>query len=141
MVFEPLVEKTLPILPWKVASARMSLAFANWRELAKTLPKSQSPELVIEFTTRAAIPLLAIIEKDGATGSTVAEVQTLTTWATDNAPKAWKENPPQAAQLYKDDPKSVLPFAAPVKKTATPKLTTPPVTSPVPKTVPPKKKQ
>ena len=134
-------ENTLPIMPWKVASARISLALANWRELAKTLPKSRSPELVIDFATRAAIPLLTPIEKEGVKAATGAEVQSLTTWAGDNAPKAWRETPPQAAQLYKDDPKSVLPFAAPAKKSANPKLRTPPAKTPDPKIAEPKKKK
>jgi hypothetical protein len=131
---------TLPAVHWKVYAARLSLAIAHWRELAKTLPQARFPGIVTDFATRYAIPLLTLIEKDGGGASTGAEVQSITQFATNNAPKAWSASPPQAAQLYKDDPNSVLPFAAPAKKT--PKLvtpTTPPSKDPDPKATDPKK--
>lgn len=140
-------DKTLPSVPWKVAAARISLALANWRETAKTLPKDRNPDVVVSLATRVGIPLVSLIEKEGGGASTGGDVQNITTWAGNNAPKAWSENPPQPAQLYKDDPKSVLPFAAPAKKAPVDsKLTTPapmpmppPDKGPNPKTVDPKK--
>ena len=86
------------------------------------------------------------IEKDGSVAPTGTEVQAVTTWATNNTPKAWGESPPKSAQLYKDDPASIVPFAAPAKKATDSKLTTPmpmpmtpPTKGPDPKLVDPKK--
>jgi hypothetical protein len=111
----------------------MSLALANWRESAKSLPKTRFPDTVTTLA-RDGIALLAQIEKDGGGAQTATEVQALTTWATNNPPKAWGENPPKPAQLYKDDPNSIVPFAAPAKKATTePKLVTPPTKGPDPK--------
>jgi hypothetical protein len=141
--------KTLASVPWKVSAARLSLALANWREFAKTQAKTRYPEAIISLSN-AGIALLTPLEKEGGSAATGADVQAITLWAGNNAPKAWGETPPQAAQLYKDDPKSVLPFAAPAKKgPADPKLTTPapmpmpmtpPAKGPDPKAVDPKKK-
>ena len=108
-------EKTLPAVHWKIAAARISLALANWREMARPLAKSRYPDAIITLANNG-IALLAPIEKGGGGAATGAEIQALTTWAGDNAPKAWRESPPKAAQLYSDDPRSVLPFAAPARK-------------------------
>lgn len=113
---------TLPSVHWKVSAARLSLALAHWREFAKTQAKTRYPDAILALAN-AGIALLTPIEKEGGGASTGAEVQAITTFATNNAPKAWSASPPQAAQLYKDDPNSVLPFAAPAKKN--PKLATP----------------
>lgn len=136
-------EKTLPSAHWKITAARMSLSMAQWRESAKSLPKNRYPENVVSLAT-LGIAMLTLIEKEGGGASTGAEVQSITTWAGNNAPKAWAEM--QVAQLYKDDAKSVLPFAAPAKKASDPKLTTPaPIPTPPstkgpdPKEVNPKK--
>jgi hypothetical protein len=110
------------------------------------MAKTRYPDAIITLAN-AGIALLALIEKEGGNAATGTEVQAVTTWATNNAPKAWGESPPQPAQLYKDDPNSVLPFAAPAKKGPTdPKLVTPapmPMTPPTkgtdPKAVDPKK--
>ena len=78
-------------------------------EGAKILPKTRYPETLVTLVNTAN-NLLAKIEKGGAAEATGTEVQAVTTWATDNPPKAWSENPPKAATLYKDDPESILPF-------------------------------
>jgi hypothetical protein len=120
---------------WKVSAARLSLALAQWREAAKPLAKTRYPDTVITLAN-TGIALLDRIEKDrdGGGAHTATEVQAVTTWATNNPPKAWGETPPKAAQLYKDDAQSILPFAAPAKKGPTDsKLTTP---DPMPKTTP-----
>jgi len=121
---------TLPVMHWKVAAARLSHALATWREAAKLLPKTRFPEMVVTLASTANV-LLALVEKEGAAARTGAEVQAVTTWATDNPPKAW---PTQSAILYKDDPQSVLPFpTAALLKTPDPKK------SPDPKVGDPKK--
>jgi hypothetical protein len=139
-------EGTLPAQPWKISAARLSLALATWRETAKPLARTRYPENIISLASNSGIPLLALIEKEGAAAQTGAEVQGVTTWATNNPPKAWAEM--KAAQLYNDDPQSVVPFAARVTKKGTdPKLVTPapmptptpPAKGPDPKTVDPKK--
>jgi hypothetical protein len=133
---------TLPSVHWKVAAARMSLALANWREFAKTQAKTRYPDTIITLANQG-ISLLTPLEKEGGGASTGAEVQAVTQFATNNAPKAWSASPPEAARLYKDDPNSVLPFAAPAKKS--PKLATPtapmtpPTKGPDPKAADPKK--
>jgi hypothetical protein len=120
-------DETLPAAPWKVLAARQSLALANWREAAKSMPKSRYPDAVITLAN-TGIALLAPIEKEGGIAATGTEVQAITTWATNNAPKSWSETPPKPAQLYKDDPQSIVPFAAPAAKKATDsKLATPAV--------------
>jgi hypothetical protein len=118
---------TLPIMHWRVAAARFSHALATMRsgpsgtEGAKTLPKTRYPETLINLAN-TAIALLAKIEKGGAAEPTSTEIQAVRTWAIDNPPKAWSENPPKAATLYKDDPESILPFpTAAVLKTPDPK--------------------
>ena len=85
-----------------------------------------------------SIAILTPIEKEGGGASTGKEVAALNTWTADYRPKAWMENPPKAAQLYNDDPKSLLPFYVAPPKVGDPKLTTPPVKSPDPKVVDPK---
>jgi hypothetical protein len=127
---------TLPIMHWRVFAARLSHALATWREAAKPLPKTRFPETVVTLATAANV-LLALVEKEGAGARTGAEVQAVTTWATDNPPKAW---PTQSAILYKDDPQSVLPFpAAATLKTVDPKKGLDPKKAPDAKTVDPKK--
>lgn len=133
---------TLPSVHWKVSAAKLSLALAHWREFAKTQAKTRYPDTIITLANQG-IALLTPIEKEGGSASTGAEVQSVTQFATNNAPKAWSASPPQAAQLYKDDPNSVLPFAAPAKKNAklaTPTAPmTPPAKGPDPKAAEPKK--
>jgi hypothetical protein len=131
-------EGTLPAVHWKVSAARMSLALANWRESVKTLAKARYPENVTTLA-RDGIALLAQIEKEGGGAQTATEVQALTQWATNNPPKAWGENPPKPAQLYKDDPQSIVPFAAPAKKASTDAKLTTPMPEPKAKTPPPVK--
>jgi hypothetical protein len=120
---------TLPAVHWKVSAARLSLALAHWRESAKGLAKGRHPDAVTTLA-RDGIALLAPIEKEGGGAQTATEVQALTTWATNNPPKAWSENPPKPAQLYTDDPQSIVPFAAAAKKATDAKLTTPPMPKP-----------
>jgi hypothetical protein len=110
---------TLPVLPWKLAAARLSYALAVWREAVKPLPKTRYPETVVTLATESII-VLAPFEKEGAAART--DVAAIARWATNNPPKAWTEEPPKPAQLYKDDPNSLLPFAsAPAMKTPDPK--------------------
>ena len=122
---------TLPIMHWRVAAARFSHALATMRsgplgtEGAKVLPKTRYPETLVNLAN-TAIALLAKIEKGGAAEPTGTEVQAVMTWLTDNPPKAWTENPPKFATLYKDDPESILPFpTAAVMKTPDAKGTDP----------------
>lgn len=141
-------ESNLPMYHWKIGAARLSLALATWREMAKPLARTRNPDAIISLASNRAIPMLSLIEKEGAAAQTGAEVQGLTTWATDNPPKAWAEM--KAAQLYSDDPQSVVPFAARAAKKGTdPKLVTPapmpmpmtpPTKGPDPKAVDPKSK-
>jgi len=131
-------EGTQPTSPWKILSARLSYALSVWRENCKGLPAPRYPQYVTTFTT-TAIAILAPIEREGGGASTGKEVAALNTWATDYRPKAWTENPPKAAQLYKDDPKSLLPFYVAPPKAGDPKLTTPAIKTPDPKVVDPKK--
>jgi hypothetical protein len=84
-------EGALPAYHWKIAAARLSLALANWRESAKPLARTRFPETVVGLASNAGIPLLAMIEKEGGGAQTGAEVQAVTTWATNNPPKAWAE--------------------------------------------------
>ena len=132
---------TLPAVAWKLSAARLSYALAVWREGAKSLPKTRNPDTVITLAN-AGIALLALIEDKGGGANTGRDIAAITTWAQNNQPKAWAESPPKNAQLYQDDPNSVLPFAAPAppKKGTDPKLTTPDATkTPDPKAVDPKK--
>jgi hypothetical protein len=122
---------TLPMMHWRVAAARLSHALSTMRsgpsgsEGAKILPKTRYPETLITMVNTAN-NLLAKIEKGGAAEPTGSESQAVRTWGTDNPPKAWSENPPKAATLYKDDPESILPFpTAAVLKTPDPKATDP----------------
>jgi hypothetical protein len=116
---------TLPVVQWKLVSARWSYALSVWRGNAKSGP--------IRDVANAGIAMLSTLEKEGAAGRTSAGVQDLTTWATNNPPKAWAEMKP--ATLFKDDPESVLPFpAAAAPAPMDPKLTTP--AAPAPKGTP-----
>lgn len=126
---------TLPSLPWKVAAARLSYAIAAWREAVKPLAKTRYPETVVTMANEA-ITVLTPFEKEGAGART--DGAAIARWAQNNPPKAWTENPPKPAQLYKDDPNSLLPFAsAPTLKTPDPKATEP-TKGPEPKVVDPK---
>jgi hypothetical protein len=112
---------TLPVVQWKLVAARWSYALSVWRENAKSLPASRNPAAVRDVAN-AGIGMLTTLEKEGAAGRTSTGVQDLTTWATNNPPKAWAEM--KQAILFKDDPESILPFpaaAAPME----PRLTTP----------------
>jgi hypothetical protein len=125
---------TLPVVQWKLVAARWSYALSVWRENAKAGP--------IRDVANAGIGLLTTLEKEGAAGRTQAGVQDVTTWATNNPPKAWAEMKP--ATLFKDDPNSVLPFpaapAAPAPTPMDPKLTTPAAPKGTPLTDPKTKK-
>jgi hypothetical protein len=126
---------TLPVMPFKVAAARLSYAVAAWREAAKPLAKTRFPETVVTMANEVIVTL-ALIEKEGSAART--PVNKITDWARDNPPKAWSETPPKPAQLYKDDPNSLLPFAsAAVMKTPDPKAVNP-TKGPDPKVVDPK---
>jgi hypothetical protein len=114
-------QKTLPILPWKIYAARWSYALSVWRDGASKAPKNRYPE-TLTAVAQAGIEMLADVEKNGSAGQTAAGVQSLTTWAKNNPPKAWAEM--KSALLFKDDPNSILPFPAPAGP-ATPKMTTP----------------
>jgi hypothetical protein len=130
-------EGTLPSIPWKVAAARLSYALAVWREATKPLAKTRFPDTVVSIAN-AGIAMLAPIEDKGGIANTARDIATITTWAQNNPPKAWAEG--KSAQLYKDDPNSVLPFAAPTPPKKDAKLTTPDATKgPAPKAVDPKK--
>jgi hypothetical protein len=125
---------TLPVVPWKLTAARWSYALSVWRKNAEGLPKTRYPETARDVAN-AGIGLLTVLEKEGAAGRTTAGIQDVNTWGTNNPPKAWAEMKP--ALLFRDDPKTELPFpAAP----ADPKLTTPgtpkadPKKAPEPKT-------
>lgn len=131
-------EGTLPSSPWKLLATRLSYALSVWRENAKKEPPTRYPQYISTFTT-TSIAILAPIEREGGAASTSKEVAALNTWATDYRPKAWTEVPPKPAQLYKDDPKSLLPFYVAQPKAGDPKLTTPAVKPPDPKVVDPKK--
>ncbi|HEX3148344.1 MAG TPA: hypothetical protein VHR66_09695 [Gemmataceae bacterium] len=120
--------QSLPLLQWKILSARWSYNLAVWREQMKTIPKGRNAELCGQIANLGII-LLAQIEKNGASAATGAEVQTITNWAKDNPPKQWALSQP--ANLFKDDAASILPFPAapapapPVLKTPDPKATPP----------------
>ena len=117
-------ENTPVAVPWKVLAARLSYALAVWREAAKPLPATRSPQAVVTLAT-TGVTLLAIIERDGAKdANTTSETQSIINWATNNPPKAWAER--KSAILYQDDPQSVLPFpAAASLKTPEPKKAAP----------------
>ncbi|MSR55168.1 MAG: hypothetical protein EXS09_18055 [Gemmataceae bacterium] len=129
---------SLPAAHWKALSARLSYALAVWRENCKSLPATRSPQNVVTFAT-GSIAVLTPIEREGGAAATGAEVGALTTWSSNYKPKAWLEDPPKPAQLYKDDPTSLLPFYVAAPKAADPKLTTPAVKPPDPTPVAPKK--
>ena len=119
---------TLPSAHWKVLAARLSYALSAWREQAKPLPAARHKETVIGLATDA-IFVLTPLEKEGAGAR--PEVNRLVTWAQNNPPKAWAQM--QAALLFRDDPNSVLPFAA------TSTLKTPAAADPKKGATPPKK--
>jgi hypothetical protein len=131
-------DKTLPALPWKVYSARLSYAIAVWRGAATTLPKARLTENVTSFATQA-ISVLDPIEKKGPEAA--LDTSGLARWMQDYPPAVWKETPPKPATLFKDDPQSLLPFAAPAKdttlKTPEPKKAAEPKKAPDPKKGPP----
>jgi hypothetical protein len=105
--------------PWKVYAARLSYALASWREATKSAPADRNPQAVGTLAA-TAVPLLAILEKEGAKDAQIGnEIQTVITWGTNNPPKAWASG--QQALLYRDDPNSRLPFPA----AAAPTLRTP----------------
>lgn len=114
----------LPMLPWKIAAARISFAMATWRETAKKPQKAKYPEYI---TTLAAevIPAFAPIEKEGA--GAVINIEALSQWVNRNLPKAWDGGNRQPVPLYKDDPTSLLP---PVPKQKSPEQKTPPNVNP-----------
>jgi hypothetical protein len=114
---------TLPVVQWKLVAARWSYALSVWRENVKSLPRTRLPETIRDVAS-AGIGLLTPLEKEGAVGRTGPGIQDVTTWATNNPPKAWGEM--KQAILFKDDPQSILPFpaAAPAAPTD-PKLSTP----------------
>jgi len=126
-------EGTLPAAHWKVLAARLSYALAVWRENCKSLPPARHPQNVVTFTTGSIVVLTPIEREGGAAAG--AGIGALTTWAADYKPKAWLEDPPKPAQLYKDDPKSLLPFYVAPPKAGDPKLTTPATKTPDPKAV------
>jgi hypothetical protein len=119
---------TLPVVQWKLVAARWSYALSVWRANAKSGP--------VRDVANAGIGMLTTLEKEGAAGRTSAGVQDLTTWATNNPPKAWAEM--KQAILFKDDPESILPFpaAAAAPTPMDPKLTTPTPPKGVPLTDP-----
>jgi hypothetical protein len=106
---------TLPITHWKVLAARLSYALAVWREAAKSLPRDRYPDAVVSLANDA-IFVLAPIEKEGPGAR--PDTARITTWAQNNPPRVWAQM--QSATLFKDDPKSVLPFAAPTSTLKTP---------------------
>jgi hypothetical protein len=120
---------TLSAIHWKVYSARLSYALAVWRGAAKP---------VVNFANES-ISALDPIEKKGPDAAT--NITGLTRWMENNPPAVWKETPPKPATLYKDDPQSLLPFAAPAKDTTlkTPETKKEPAPKPDPKKVDPKK--
>jgi len=134
-------DKSLASVPWKLQAARLSYALAVWRESSKILPKARYPEAVTSLAV-AGIAMLSSIEDRGGGADTTRDVEAINNLAKNNQPKAWTESPPKSAQLYSDDPNSVLPFAAPAvapKTPVDPKLTTPDATkTPDPKAVDPK---
>lgn len=109
-------DKPLPAAPWKLYAARLSYALSVWRENTRALPATRYPSLVSEVA-RQGITLLGLIEKQGTMASTGRDVLDLTAFATTNPPKAWGETPPKNAVLFRDDPASVVPFAAPAGAT------------------------
>jgi hypothetical protein len=113
---------TLPILQWKLMAARWSYALSVWRDNAKSIPATRSPGAIRDVASDG-IGLLTPLEKEGAVGQTAAMVQGITTWATNNPPKAWADM--KSAILLKDDPQSILPFPPPAVPAAEPKLKTP----------------
>jgi len=129
---------THPAVPWKIYSAKLSYALATWREAAKPLPKARFSQNVVDFANEA-ISSLDPIEKKGPDAAT--NIGGLTRWYENNPPAVWKEQPPKPATLYKDDPQSLLPFAAPAKDTTlkTPEVKKEPAPKPDPKKVDPKK--
>jgi hypothetical protein len=105
--------------PWKVYAARFSHGLAVWREATKSAPADRNPQPVGTLAV-AGVPLMSLLEKDGAKDANVGnEISTVITWGTNNPPKAWAAM--QQALLYRDDPNSRLPFPA----AATPTLKTP----------------
>ena len=103
-------EKTLPILPWKVAAARLSYALAVWSQAAKPLAKTRFPEAITSLADEG-VRMLAPIEKGGPGAQTNSNA--IATWEVNNPPRAWAEVPQKPAILFKDDPQSLLPFAVP----------------------------
>jgi hypothetical protein len=117
--------QSLPLMHWKLLSARWSYNLSVWREFLKPIPKTRYSDLAIELAN-LGVGLLTQIEKNGVGASTAADVQLITNWAKNNPPKAWALSQP--ATLFKDDPQSILPFPAapaPALKTPDPKGTTP----------------
>ena len=114
---------TLPVVQWKLVSARWSYALSVWREGVSKLPAARSPGLVRDVAN-TGIELLTPLEKEGAIAQTANAVQTLVAWQRNNPPKAWAEM--KHAILFKDDPNTILPFPAAPAAPADPKLTTTP---------------
>jgi hypothetical protein len=135
-------DKTLTALPWKVYSARLSYAIAVWRKEANTLPKARLTDYITSFAIQA-ISALDPIEKKGVPEAQ-PDTSGLARWMQDYPPVVWKETPPKPATLFKDDPQSLLPFAAPAKdttlKTPDPKKAAEPGKTPDPKKSPEPKK-
>jgi hypothetical protein len=114
---------TLPIMHWRVAAARWSYNLALWRKQLKALPANRGTAPALQIA-ELGIALLATIEKGGPGAPNGAEVQGVNQWGTNNPPKAWASK--QDALLFKDDPKTVLPFPAAAAPVPTdPRLKTP----------------
>ncbi len=133
-------EKSKAILPWKISAARLSYAFAVWRENAKALPATRFPVYVTSLAAEV-IAATAPIEKEGPGALTNSD--SLAGWIKKNLPKAWEGGGQQPIPLFKDDPTSLLPIAPktappPVLKTPDPKPADPKPADP--KTAPPAKK-
>jgi len=118
----------LPVLPWKIQSARLAVALSAWRESTKPLGAAKGAAAVADLAAKA-LPVLAPIEQLGASkGQT--NIQPLTLWAENNLPKAWTDGtaqPGTSIPVYRDDPGPKLPFPAPM---AAPTIKTPDATAP-----------
>jgi len=80
--------QSLPIMHWKIMSARWSYNLAIWREQLKTIPKGRYADIAMQLANHG-IAMLTQIEKGGVGASTGSDVKIITAWATDNPPKAW----------------------------------------------------